>query len=80
MDVDCIIDELRKMEKINVSYNYGVELLVMTLKRNYRRINTVEDLKHCGSYVGNQFEVVFKYDKVAHKGFTDAVEKMVSMV
>ena len=57
--------ELRKLERVNTSFDYGVELVVMAVKLNPDMINFDDDLKD----LENKFSALFDYDRVCKKGF-----------
>ncbi len=80
MDLDKIIEELRNLENVNTSFNYGVELLVMGLKRDYGLIYDKDDLGYCTSNIERRFGVVFREDKVCRNGFDVACKRMFELV
>lgn len=64
-----LVNELRKLEGVNTSFDYGVEMVVMTVKET---IGDWEDLQKAIMDKELQFAELFKWDRVCGKGFTIA--------
>lgn len=64
-----LVTELRKIEGVNTSFDYGVELVVMTVKET---VGDWEDLRTAIIDKEMQFAELFKWDRVCGKGFTVA--------
>lgn len=80
MDLDFIIEELRKLEHINTSFNYGVELLVMGIKADAQYIKNVDDLKYVVACGFRHWGTLFKFDEVCRNGFEVANNKLMEIV
>lgn len=61
-----LVTELRKFEGINTSFDYGVEIVVMTVKET---VGDWEDLKTAINLKEIEFVNLFEFDRVCGKGF-----------
>lgn len=61
-----LVTELRKLEGVNTSFDYGVEIVVMTVKET---VGDWEDLQKAITDKELQFAELFKWDRVCGKGF-----------
>lgn len=61
-----LINELRKLEGINTSFDYGVEIIVMTVKET---IGNWETLKTAITNKEIELKSLFEFDKVCKNGF-----------
>ena len=64
-----LVNELRKLEGVNTSFDYGVEIVVMTVKET---VGDWEDLRTAIIDKEMEFAELFKWDRVCGKGFTVA--------
>lgn len=79
MDLDLIIEELRKLEGINTSFDYGVELLIMCIKQYSKNIRE-DNIKAIIEVTDFKWSNLFNYDKVCKQGFEVASDKLVKLV
>lgn len=80
MDLDFIIKELRKLEHINTSFNYGVELLVMGIKYDAKYIENADDLEYVITCGFKYWRTLFEFDKVCKQGFEVASDKLRELI
>ncbi len=64
-----LVTELRKLEGINTSFDYGVEIVVMVVKET---IGDWENLKTAVINRERSIQNIFKYDRVCGNGFNVA--------
>ena len=64
-----LVTELRKLEGVNTSFDYGVEMVVMTVKET---VGNWEDLKTAINLKEIEFVNLFEFDRVCGKGFSIA--------
>ena len=60
-----LVDELRELEGINTSFDYGVELVVFAVKECYHDGDILEKIDELEA----RFEDLFNYDTICRKGF-----------
>ena len=61
-----LVNELRKLEGVNTSFDYGVEMVVMTVKET---VGNWEDLQTAINLKEIEFVNLFEFDRVCGKGF-----------
>ena len=79
MNIDNIICELRELEGVNASFDYGVELLVMALKQ-YANDLREDNIAGMGDIVRFRWRELFRYDKVCRNGFEVANNRLLELV
>lgn len=64
-----LVNELRKLEGVNTSFDYGVEIIVMVVKET---TGDYDDLKTAIINRERSIQNIFKYDSVCKNGFNIA--------
>ena len=72
------VELLRELEGINISFDYGVELVAMAVKRAER--GNFDDIKYQVYYAEMHLGNLFDYDKVCSNGFDIAKQKLMEAI